>query len=318
MTTKLELMRALASFSPAAQALAEAPWPEYVDWSIGQGLAPLAAYNLEYRLVKSGAPQWARDRLLSVYQGTANDNVMKLVSLKRALDPLHGRRVVVLGGASYTDSLYPHVAFRPVIDLPLFVAPDDAGPMAGFLRRADFRPDASETRQGPLVLTDTRTAVLLHPGLLGPPFDDELLAAALPFPVYGPSALKLPAEEALLVQVLLMARVGFDVPLLEFIDLRELVAGAPAINGPQSRPLDAAKVRGRAAAWGLERALWAALTATAQLFPEVQAAVEALQPGLPEALRDPLARSVVAPLVALGDRAGLDAGAAMETLPVLR
>ena len=46
----LDTFRVLASFSPARTSLRGAPWEEYVDWAIAQGLAPLAAYNLEYRL----------------------------------------------------------------------------------------------------------------------------------------------------------------------------------------------------------------------------------------------------------------------------
>ena len=52
----LELFRVLASFDPPRVDLSKAPWDAYVNWSIGQGLAPLAAYNLEYRLGQCGAP----------------------------------------------------------------------------------------------------------------------------------------------------------------------------------------------------------------------------------------------------------------------
>src|SRR5689334_18135088 len=108
----LRTFRALSSFSPSRAELRGAPWEEYVDWAIGQGLAPLAAYNLEYRLAAANTPDWVRERLLSVYQGVANDNVMKLVSFKRAIDELEGRKLLLLGGASFAEGLYPHVAFR--------------------------------------------------------------------------------------------------------------------------------------------------------------------------------------------------------------
>src|SRR5439155_1178690 len=87
----------------ARAALRDEPWEQYVDWAVGQGLAPLAAYNLEYRLGGAGAPEWARDRLLSLYQGTLNDNVMKLVNFKRAVDDLEGRKLVLLGAASFAE-----------------------------------------------------------------------------------------------------------------------------------------------------------------------------------------------------------------------
>ena len=127
----LDTFRVLASFSPGRTSLRGAPWEEYVDWAIGQGLAPLAAYNLEYRLGGGNAPEWVRDRLLSIYQGSVNDNVMKLVNFKRAVDELEGRRIVLLGGASYAESLYPHVAFRPVLDLDLLLPASDLDGLAG-------------------------------------------------------------------------------------------------------------------------------------------------------------------------------------------
>src|SRR4051812_43134010 len=91
-TSLQEAFRVLASFEPARVSLREASWEEYVPWAIAQGLAPLAAYNLEYRLAGAGAPQWTRDQLLSIYQGSVNDNVMKLVHFKRTVDALQGRR----------------------------------------------------------------------------------------------------------------------------------------------------------------------------------------------------------------------------------
>src|SRR5215469_5650476 len=131
----LDTFRVLASFSPPRASLRGAPWDDYVDWAISQGLAPLAAYNLEYRLGGGAAPEWARDRLLSVYQGELNDNVMKLVNFKRAVDELEGRRIVILGAASYAEALYPHVAFRPVPDLDLLLPFTELDAFAGFLGR---------------------------------------------------------------------------------------------------------------------------------------------------------------------------------------
>src|SRR5687767_6743030 len=117
MGSLLETFRVLSSFEPKRAELKNAPWEEYVDWAIGQGLAPLAAYNLEYRLGGASAPEWARDRLLSIYQGSVNDNVMKLVNFKRTVDALEGRQIIVFGGASFAEAIYPHVAFRPVLEV---------------------------------------------------------------------------------------------------------------------------------------------------------------------------------------------------------
>ncbi len=181
----VEIFRRLASFSPGAQSLAGAPWETYVDWAIANGLAALAAYNLEYRLAGGDAPEWARDRLLSVYQGTANDNVMKLVNFKRVVDDLEGRKVVVLGGASFAEALYPHIAFRPVIDISLLLPAADLDGFTGFLAQGQFKPAAENVRPPGAArsLTDGRTPIHLFTGLFGPGFEAEdraLLDRALP------------------------------------------------------------------------------------------------------------------------------------------
>jgi hypothetical protein len=297
----LDTFRVLASFSPGRTSLRGAPWDAYVDWAIAQGLAPLAAYNLEYRLAGAGAPEWARDRLLSVYQGSLNDNVMKLVNFKRAIGALEGRRIVVLGAASFAEALYPHVAFRPVLDLDLLVARMDLAPLAAFLADAEFKPvSATATRR---LLSDGRTQITLHGGLLGPGFDAEersILERALPFRAFGPSMYRLASEDALLSVVLGQAEMGYSVPHIEFIDLRELLLGAPSTQGVYSHSLDAEVVRERAARWRIGRALYTSTRIAAGLFPDTWGIVERLTPDLRPATRALLDSLVVAPLASLG------------------
>ncbi len=298
----IELFRVLTSFSPKRVDLTGAPWEPFVEWAIGQGLAPVAAYNLEYRLGHCGAPQWVKDRLLSIYQGTANDNVMKLVNFKRAVDELEGRKVLLIGGASYTDSLYPHVAWRPVMEVRLLVPPKDVDPMVAWLRRAEFAPDqtaaGSPTER---VLSDTRTSLIVHGALLRTPtFDQGLFDRSLPYKVYGPSMRRLSLEDAILVQVALMARAGFEVPMLEFIDLRELAEGAPSMGGEYSRPPEGQVVLERAAQLGLEKALFAAVGVVERLFPESAPALTPLRPTLAFPTRALLDRLVIDPLSEVG------------------
>jgi len=301
--TLLDTFRVLASFSPPRQSLAAAPWKDYVDWAIANGLASLAAYNLEYRLAGGDAPEWARDRLLSVYQGTANDNVMKLVNFKRLVDDLEGRRIVLLGGASFADSLYPHVAFRPVIEISLLLPPGDVDGFAGFLSRGEFKPLDQSPPGAARSLTDGRTPIHLFGGILGPRFEAEdqaLLDRALPLRVYGPSFFRLTAEDAVLTLCLEHARAGYDVPYLSFVDLRELLLGAPSLGGPYSKPLDVAAVRERSRALHLDRALYASCGVVAELFPETADTVRALQPELSHLVRPILDSLVVTPLGRLG------------------
>lgn len=296
----LQVFQTLASFDPPKGSLADAPWEQYADWAIGQGLAPLAAYNLEYRLgAKTGAPEWVRDRLLAIYQGSVNDNVMKLVNFKRAVDELEGRRVIMLGGGSFAESLYPHVAFRPVIDIRLLVPRADLDPFVGYLRRAEFKSsEQTPSHQSLRELSDGRTSIFVHGELLDD--DAALFSRATPMKVYGPSLFRLDLEDAILTHVLLMSRAGFDVPLIEFVDLRELIQGAASMGGVYSRPVDAEAVRTRAAQWQMERALWAALRIVEKLFPETAKAAQALQPSLMMPTRELLERLVVSPVATVG------------------
>lgn len=302
-TSLVELFRTLASFEPKRVDLSQAPWDVYVDWAIGQGLGPMAAYNLEYRLGQCGAPQWARDRLLSVFQGSANDNVMKLVNFKQVVGGLAGRKVSLIGAASFADSLYPHIGFRPVIELRCFLPPGDVGAFASYLGRGEFRADegASDPARAERILTDHRTSIFLH-GSLGPrpELDRAMLDRCLPMKAYGPSVYRLDGEDALLVQAILMARAGFGVPLLEFVDVRELVLGAPALGGPYSRALSGDLLRARASASHAERALWVTLAIVERLFPETAEAVATLKPSLSFPVRELLERAVVGPVAEVG------------------
>ncbi len=300
----LELFRVLSSFDPKRQSLKDAPWEEYVDWAIAHGLAPLAAYNLEYRLTGAGAPNWARERLLSVYQGTLNDNVLKLVNLKRALDELEGRRVVMFGAASTAEALYPHVAFRPVIDIELWVRPEEVDAFANFLRGHEFKPSDQAGPPGVgRVLSDERTTLYLYADLLGArrkEHQQALLARALPLKVYGASVFRPDLEDAILLAALLQAREGYEVPVISFVDLRELLLGSPSTGNAYSRPVDFELLLRRAGEWRVERALYASVSIVERLFPWAAEAASRARPALPRATRAILDRVVVDPWSRLG------------------
>ena len=294
MLSLLDLFRALTSFTPKRQSLAKAPWDEFVDWAVPQGLAPICAYNLEYKFAGGGAPEWVRDRLLGIYQGLLNDNVMKLVNFKRSVAGLEGRRVAMLGAATFAEVLYPHVAFRPVSELRLFMSPGDVQPMAGFLKHAEFKPIDIPKDDGlpaDAVVSDTRTVILLHGKLTPDAAEDAgILERATPAKVYGPSMFRLPHEDGLLVELLFIARAGFDVPFIEWIDLREL---AFAIAEPKP-------VLQRARAWKLERALYAAMQGIARLFPDAAEAAAKLTPELSLPVRKLLDVSIVDQVAVVG------------------
>lgn len=300
----LDTFRTLASFEPPRVSLRGAPWQEYVDWAISQGLAPLAAYNLEFRLGGAQAPQWARDRLMSIYTGSVNDNVMKLVNFKRIVDDLEGRKLLLLGGAVFAESLYPHVGFRPVPDIQVLMRKLDVEGFSGYLSHHEFRPEPDEAGSGATrVLSDGRTALFLYADVLGAERRAEaqgIFDRALPHRVFGPSFFRPDLEDALLLECLDHARRGYEVPLLAFIDLRELITGAQAMGGVYSRPLDVKALLERARAWRLERALYTSLAITERLFPETAAAVAPALPALRGATRELLNRLVVGPVATPG------------------
>lgn len=301
----IDTFRALASFDPPRRSLRDAPWEAYVDWAIAQGLAPLAAYNLEYRMAGAGAPEWVRDRLLSIYQGSLNDNVMKLVNFKRAVDELAGQKLVLLSGASFAEALYPHVAFRPVLEIHLLVPPPSVAPLLKALGQADFRPDPQGAVASGVsfLVSDGRTPVPIRTSLLGQrraASERALLDRALPMKVYGPSTYRLDLEDAILALALEHAREGYEVPFISFVDLRELLLGAPQLGGAYSRPVDFDALLTRAGEWKVARALYASVSIAERLFPELEPAAARARPTLRLATRRLLDRLIVEPVSTLG------------------
>lgn len=305
----LETFRILSSFDPPRGSLRAAPWEAYVDWAISQGLAPLAAYNLEYRLGGADAPEWARDRLLSIHQGSVNDNVMKLVNFKRIVDDLEGRKLLLMGGAAFAEALYPHVGFRPVLDIQVLLRRMDVEGFAGYLGQHEFRPQEDEAHSGAArVVSDGRTAVYLFADVLGPERREEMkgiFERSKPMKVYGPSVFRPDLEDAVLLLCLEFARQGFQVPWLYFLDMRELVTGATWMGGIYSRPLDVVALKERAKAWRLERALYTALSIVERLFPRAAEAVEPARPPLRRATRELLNRLVVEPVSVPGSQTSI-------------
>lgn len=302
----LDTFRILSSFDPPRGSLRGAPWEEFVDWAISQGLAPLAAYNLEYRLAGADAPEWVRDRLLSIYQGSVNDNVMKLVNFKQIVDELEGRKLVVMGSAAFAEAVYPHVGFRPVLDIQVLLKRVDVEGFSGFLSQHQFKPEKDEGHSGAArVLSDGRTAIYLFSDVLGPERREELQGVfdrSLPWKVYGPSIFRPDLEDAVLLLCLEHARQGYQVPWLSFVDLRELITGATSMGSIYSRPVDVAVLKERARAWRLERGLYASLSIIARLFPETAGVVESARPQLRRATQELLNRLVVEPVSVPGSR----------------
>ena len=279
----------------------EAPdnWEAAVRFLVHHGLAGIAAYNLEYRLHGSATPQRVKDLLLGFHQGIANDNVYKLVTLQKALAEV-AAPVVLLDGAAFADTLYPHIGFRAVPELRLLVREEDRADVERALSAREFVPAPAAPEEpdpdGPAAVRwNTRFYLKLYTRLLPGGGEAGLFDRAIRAKAYGPGARRLAGEDALLVQAVSLARRGFAVPLVQLVDLRELVRADTGFRAGPGAPLDPAVVRERAREVGAERALYAGLELVRWYFPEVAERVAPFVPELGAAQRALLEAAVIGP-----------------------
>lgn len=294
-------LAALTRFSPSSTIEDPPNWDEAVPFLARHGLAGIAAYNLQYRMPLANAPESAKDMLLGYMQGISGDTVFKLVTLKNLTKVTEGRKLVLLDGGAFGDTLYPHVAFRAVPELRLLVDPAELDALEVAMRDEQFvemeadEPDPDEPAK---VLFNDRFYAKLYTRFL-PTRGEEagLLERAIPAKAFGQGVCRLEAEDALLVHVLSMARRAFVVPLIYFVDLREMVNGeaSPVLGRGPGAPLDREVLLERAKRFGVEKALWAGLELTAHFHPDVAERALALQPSLGLSTRTLLETAVVAP-----------------------
>jgi len=269
MSDLLPAIRALTAFQPPAT-LPPCDLDALARVLVAHGLAPLASYQVEHTRLAIGLPDSFRETLLGVFQGTVNDNVLRLVSLRNALKDARDVPVVLLDGAAAVDWLYPHMAWRPVSDLRLAVRGRDGQAFAKAVSRG-LRLDRTGEGGRTATFTDGSLELTLQEGLwAGGPEDELLYARAVPAPAFGPRASRPSAEDGLLATVGDLAQAALWAPLIRYLDLRELLR----------LPHDPAAVMARAEAAGLSRALHGASLLVAAYFPEVAAAAEAVRPPL--------------------------------------
>lgn len=303
------LLGVLLSFEPRRGPL-DTDWPALADLAVANGLAPLVSYNLEYRLGGAGAPGEVRERLLGVYQGTANDNVYRMVTLKRLATFAESVALMLLDAAAIVEGLYPHIAFRPLPDLAIGIRPEDAEAFEKAAAPAGFRPvgaDGTVSSPGSLgpggeaarAFSDGRLRVLVRTAITPGGVDDlGVWERSLSAKAYGPSARRPSIEDSLLLAAAAVGRAACAAPLIEFVDLRELVCGAPATGVIYPAPPDPVAVADRAVRWGVARAVHCALAVTARLFREAAAGPTWTAGRIPALVRAALGRFVVRPAVA--------------------
>lgn len=265
----LDALRALTSFTPPAT-LPEADLELLADVLVAHGLAPLASYHVENTRLGAGLPGPFREKLLGNYQGIANDNVMKLVTLRGALKLAPDVPVVLLDASAYLDWLYPHLAWRPIGDVRFALRAEDAPRFIAAVK-GPLSVERTEHEGRVAVFTDGKITLSAQEGLwAGAPEDPLLFERARAYRAFGPRAGRPSPEDALLSTVAEQAQLGLFAPLVSFVDLRELLR----------EPLDAAYLRGRAGTLRLSRALHGALALVAHFFPEVADAAAAIAPEL--------------------------------------
>ena len=109
MADLLPALRALTAFEPPA-VLPPCDLDLLGSVLVAHGLAPMASYLVENTRLGAGLPDAFREPLLGHYQGTVNDNLLRLVTLRNALKDAADVPVVLLDGAAAVDWLYPHMA----------------------------------------------------------------------------------------------------------------------------------------------------------------------------------------------------------------
>jgi len=302
----LEALRALTAFAPPA-ALPECDLALLADVLEAHGLAPLASYQLEHSRLGAGVPEPFRERLLTSYQGVVNDNVLKLLTLRRVLRGAEEVPIVLLDAAAYVDWLYPHMAFRPVIDLRAALRAEDARLFAEKVQGA-LRLVRTEHDGRTALFSDGTITVTFQEGLFtGGAADALLFERSRAYRAFGPRAARPSPEDALLSTVGEQALLGLHAPLVTFVDVRELLR----------QDLDLAYVRARADSLRLSRALRGSSLLVAHFFPDVEAAAAALRPelGLAERLAVDRVVEAVKDPARLRHLRGADAAARLVVAP---
>jgi hypothetical protein len=266
----LELLRLLSQLRPRFRPLPGAPFEVFAQWCIGQGLGPLVGHNLEYALPQLPAPRAAKDKLLSVFQGTLADNTLHLVNLRKTLGPLQGRRLVLFGTLSLAEALYPHVGFRPLLEVSVLVGEEDIGGFAGYMRAQGYVEEVPLPHVA-LGLSDGCTPFGIFTRLPGVPHMPPQLQA-FPKPVFGPSVFSLGMEDNLLALCARQYDEAYVGPWVDWVDMRE---------GCLSLEVEAQSFKAKAAGWKVAYAAYASLAVLGRLFEEVE--VGAFQPEVPAA-----------------------------------
>jgi len=282
-------------------------WEDLAEVAELQGLGGIVSYQLDYRfLARVRPPPWFRERLLMTFNGQVNDNLLKITHLRRVLSEDGMPPVMLLGGVALGDSFYPHIAFRPLPEIDLWVRAPHLAQFAAAIAEAGLpsHPLGERRDQRSVAARFANPDIDLQAWLRPPGLPISQAAAAdwwdrsLAAPVFGPAAHRLDPADSVCALIAALALEGFAVPRVLLIDLREMIHRADTPEGfyaPKGVALRWAEVDERARELGLARSLWAGLRLAAELFPEVSAKAERLQTRLPATVRSLIDEAVVRP-----------------------
>ena len=285
-------------------------WEELAEVAERQGLAAILSYQLDYRFLASvRPPPWLRERLLLSFNGLVNDNLLKVTQLRRWLSEEGVPPVVLLGGIALADTFYPHIAFRPLEEIDLWAQPSQLAKLTAAMSEAGLSADPPGSRSPRSIAArfanpDIDLQVWSRPpGLpLSEAMGQALWDRKLSAPVFGPAAHRLEPADAVCAHLAALAVVGFAVPRVRLIDLREMVlrADAPAGSGEGFYTSNGVRLRWadvleRSHALGLDRSLWTGLRLVAALFPSPSAQPDRLRPRLPARVCALLEEAIVRP-----------------------
>ncbi len=307
-----DLNRFLAELTSFAREAAPLPppgldWEELAEVAERQGLGAIVSYQLDYRfLARVRPPPWLRERLLMTFNGLVNDNLLKVTHLRRILSEEGVPPVMLLGGIALADTFYPHIAFRPLQEIDVWVQAPQLTQLAAVIAEAGVPsgPVGEHRPQRPIAARFANPDIELQAWLRPPglPLSEEgargFWNRSLGAAVFGPAARRLEPADAVCAHIAALALDGFAVPRILLVDLREMLLRADGPEGfytPRGVALRWAEVEQRARALGLVRSLWAGLRLSAELFPEIKAKAQGLLPRLPAAVRALIDEAVVRP-----------------------
>ena len=144
-------------------------WNRLVAAAVRQRVAPLLYSTLRDA---SFVPRAARQRLQRAYLINAHHNVVLLHETEAVVADLEraGVPTIVLKGAALIQSVYGHIAMRPLMDVDLLIRREHLAAALGVVAAHGFAPHRPETRAGAAAAFENEL-LLIKPGHVPVPLE---------------------------------------------------------------------------------------------------------------------------------------------------